>query len=141
MTSKLEKKLSPQLIKLIKIFAWTFVGLATTVYCVFLVLNDLQKIVSICGIFGFVALSYLLSVHKKQVQWNQVILALLIQFIMANFVLKTTIGRHVFQYFGDKVTIFLNFTDNGSRFIFGDLVLQGIFAFKVILICCSTRPQ
>lgn len=128
----IKEKVSPQMIKFVRILWWTFVTLAISVYCVFIVYNDIQKLVSLGGVFTFLAIGFILSAHRNHIQWNQIAWALLIQFALANFVLKTAIGKQVFQFLGDKVTTFLNFTDKGSKFIFGDaLINSGIFAFKV----------
>lgn len=120
------------MIKLVKIMTWTFVALAISAYCAFIIYNDVQKLVSLGGVFAFLSICYALSVHRDSIQWNQIAWALLIQFAMANFVLKTCFGKQVFQFLGDKVTTFLNFSDKGSRFLFGEaLIRESIFAFKV----------
>ena len=41
-------------------------------------------------------------------------------------------GRQVFQCLGDKMTTFLGFTENGSSFVYGFLIEEGVFMFKVL---------
>ena len=58
---------------------------------------------------------------------------------MGAIILKWPTGRNAFQCAGDKVSIFLGYTDAGSNFVFrglvkGDYFPYGIFAFKVIII-------
>jgi len=66
-----------------------------------------------------------------------------LQFALALFVLKTDVGKAVFQWLGGLVTMLLEFTKEGSSFVFGSLVtnvapdgsalnLGFIFAFQVL---------
>ena len=89
-----------------------------------------------------------MSEHRRHVNWNQVLWGLSLQFLLALFVLRTKFGKELFKCFGDKVTEFLGFTDDGSSFLFGYLVhgnlanvtihdvnmqltVPAVFAFKV----------
>lgn len=56
-----------------------------------------------------------------------------LQFILGLVILRSPLGRAVFQCAGDKVSTFLAFTDEGSTFVFGKLVSKDhIFAFQVM---------
>jgi pyrimidine nucleoside transport protein len=53
-----------------------------------------------------------------------------LQFVFGLVILRWSVGKEIFTCFGDKVSIFLQFTDNGTVFIFDYLVsgqLQGNF--------------
>ncbi len=63
-----------------------------------------------------------------------------LQFIFGLIVLRWELGRQVIQCLGDKITIFLDYSNEGSGFIYGYLVtdknmagivLGSVFAFKV----------
>lgn len=42
-------------------------------------------------------------------------------------------GRKIFSCIGDKVATFLGFTDEGSRFVFGNTIIdEGVFAFAIL---------
>lgn len=43
-------------------------------------------------------------------------------------------GRSIFKCFGDKIKTFLDYTDNGSEFAYGNLIInvESVFAFRVI---------
>jgi CNT family concentrative nucleoside transporter len=55
-----------------------------------------------------------------------------LQLIFAILILKTAPGLAVFKFLGDMVTQFLNFSDAGAKFIFGDNFAEHFIAFKVL---------
>lgn len=72
--------------------------------------------------------------------WRQVMWGVALQFIFGLAVLRWDLGREVVQCLADKVTLFLDYTNEGSGFVYGFLVtdqnssgiaLGTIFAFKV----------
>ena len=78
----------------------------------------------------FIDLSLILIL---QVDWRPVVWGFGLQFVFGLLILRTDPGRVFFKWLGDRVTIFLSFSDYGARFIFGDLVSPRYFAFKVCL--------
>ena len=102
----------------------------------------MERLVAIFGLFVLVAIAYLLSVHKKQVNTKTVTYGLGLQFLMAILVLGIpSLGfegplRMLFYSANEIVISILNFTNEGSRFIFGDLLdaktFGFIFAFQVL---------
>ena len=54
-----------------------------------------------------------------------------LQFIFGILILRTKVGFEVFDFLGDLVNTFLNFTDAGASFVFGELFTNHYFAFKV----------
>ncbi len=102
----------------------------------------MERLTSLMGLIFFFALAYSLSSHrsslnKRVIGWGiglQLILALLILGVPA-------LGfdgplRFLFDFANDAVRAILAYTDEGSRFIFGDLIDQEksgfIFAFRVL---------
>lgn len=57
---------------------------------------------------------------------------ILIQYILGVFILRLEFGYKLFQYLGHQVSTFLDYTDNGSRLVFGNSFADHFFAFKVI---------
>lgn len=55
-----------------------------------------------------------------------------LQFVFGLIILRWTTGRQIFQCLGDKITTFLQYTDQGSSFVYGQLIKDGIFMFKVL---------
>ncbi len=76
------------------------------------------------GILGFVLIlgvAYLLSNNRKAINYRTVGMGLLIQVLLAVFILKTPVGKAIFEWLGKAVTKVLSFSDEGSRFVFGIL--------------------
>lgn len=59
---------------------------------------------------------------------------LYIQFIFGLITIRWSVGRSIFQCLGNKVATFLSYTDAGSSFVYGDMLIgAGVFAFKVCI--------
>lgn len=92
------------------------------------------------GIIGILALpmiAYALSLDRRRIRWRPVIGGVLLQFIFALLVLKTRAGEEVFRFLGRGVARVLDFTNEGSRFIFGWLIVEPgsdklVFAVQVL---------
>src|SRR6185369_9637439 len=67
------------------------------------------------------ALAYCLSSARRAIDYRTVAWGLSLQFLFALIVLKTEVGRVVFQVLGGVITKLLNFTYVGSSFVFGPL--------------------
>jgi CNT family concentrative nucleoside transporter len=81
------------------------------------------------GIVVLLAIAFLLSRNKKQVDWKLVAIGLLLQIIIAVCVLKVPLIRNGFDYLGQGVVKFLGFAMIGAQFLFGDLA-KNSFAVK-----------
>ena len=55
----------------------------------------------------------------------------LIQFILGVILMRVEFGYRLFRFFGDQVTTFLAFTNNGSELVFGEKYIDHSFAFQV----------
>jgi CNT family concentrative nucleoside transporter len=78
------------------------------------------------------ALAWLMSEHKNRVNFRIVWAGLLLQFVLAIFILKTSIGTAIFQNIGDFFTSILGFVDAGTSLVFGEEYVHHFFAFKVL---------
>ena len=54
-----------------------------------------------------------------------------LQFIFALLVLRTSWGYEAFKWLGDRVQEFLEYSDAGAEFVFGENFEEHFFAFKV----------
>lgn len=68
-----------------------------------------------------------------QIKWQPVVVGFLFQFILGILCIRWEVGRKIFQCFGEKVESLLGFTDEGSSFVYGDLLInkESVFAFRV----------
>jgi concentrative nucleoside transporter, CNT family len=92
----------------------------------------MERLISVFGLAVFVGLSYAFSVDRRAVKWSPVLWGIALQLIFAILILKTAPGLAVFKFLGDVVTQFLNFSDAGAKFIFGDNFAEHFIAFKVL---------
>jgi len=92
----------------------------------------MERLISVFGLAVFVGLSYAFSVDRRAVKWSPVLWGIALQLIFAILILKTAPGLAVFKFLGDVVTQFLNFSDAGAKFIFGDNFAEHFLAFKVL---------
>lgn len=77
------------------------------------------------GIFGIVfilGLSFLLSNNKKAINYQLVWKGLLLQLILAFFILKSDTGSAIFNFIARVITRVLDFANAGGEFVFGGLV-------------------
>lgn len=102
------------------------------------------------GMAGIIGLAYLFSNNRKEVNWRLVGVGLLIQFVLAVFILKgdpmsqywDPLGwpKAFFSWVSSFFVIVLDFTTEGAEFIFGDLAhspgtensMGSFFAFQVL---------
>jgi CNT family concentrative nucleoside transporter len=79
------------------------------------------RIQPVAGLAVILALAYCLSSARRSIDYRTVGWGLALQFLFALIVLKTNVGRLVFQTLGGYITKLLNFTYVGSAFVFGPL--------------------
>jgi len=88
--------------------------------------------VSLLGLLALLAIAFLMSNNRRAINWRTVITGTLLQFVFALMILKTPWGKALFLWLNDAVTGFLDFSDQGARFVFGDDFAHHLFAFKVL---------
>jgi CNT family concentrative nucleoside transporter len=79
------------------------------------------RVQPVAGLALILALAYCLSSSRRSIDYRTVAWGLGLQLAFALVVLKTGIGRAVFQSAGDAITRILNFSVIGSDFVFGPL--------------------
>lgn len=88
--------------------------------------------ISVLGMAVMLGIAWALSNNRKAIRWRIVLLGTLFQVAFALLILKTPWGRLFFLQASEAVTAFLDYTDAGSRFIFGEGFTEHLFAFKVL---------
>jgi len=81
-----------------------------------------QRLMGLVGIATMIALAYAMSFNRKAINWKLVASGFGLQAVFGVVVLKTEMGRLVFQKVGDAITGLLGFQEQGARFVFGNLV-------------------
>ncbi|XP_071826551.1 solute carrier family 28 member 3-like [Apostichopus japonicus] len=95
-------------------------------------LENPKQLVSAGGLVVLILITYVTSKYPRQVKWRPVLWGCALQFIFGLVILRTQVGFRAFQWLGDVVQIFLDFSDEGAKFVFGDSYQDHFFAFKVL---------
>lgn len=93
----------------------------------------LRGILGITILLGFL---YLMSSNRKAIDWKLVMIALGMQILFGIAVLKIKFVSQLFDWIGKGFVAVLNYTKEGSVFVFGDLLdassVGFIFAFQIL---------
>lgn len=104
----------------------------------------MERFTGLLGILIILGISFLLSNNRKAINYRLVGSGLLLQLLLAVFILKVEIGQRIFAGIGSAVTKLLSFSDAGASFVFGPLVTKElmdtafgkghdfIFFFKIV---------
>ncbi|NWU45511.1 S28A1 protein, partial [Hylia prasina] len=91
-----------------------------------------EQLISLGGFCFLVLFLFACSKHHGAVSWRAVLWGLGLEFLLALFVLRTTPGIQAFQWLGDQIQYFLGYTTAGSSFVFGNTLIEEIFAFQAL---------
>ncbi len=96
------------------------------------------RAISLFGILAFIGVAFLLSTNRKRIDWKVVGWGVGLQLAFALIILKMPGGKWVFEVATTAVTKLLEFTNEGSKFVFANFgsgemmpALQN-FAFGVL---------
>jgi len=104
----------------------------------------MERFTGLLGIVLILGVAFLMSNNRKAINYRTVGVGLLLQVVLAVFILKTEIGQLLFQWLGDGINTLLGQADKGALFVFGSLVDRNlmtkafgpgndyIFFFKVV---------
>lgn len=81
----------------------------------------MHRLIGILGLVTLLLICYVISTDRKRIDWRLVFSGLVLQFVFALIILKTNIGREFFSVMNDAVVKFLDFSQEGSSFVFGNL--------------------
>jgi concentrative nucleoside transporter, CNT family len=84
------------------------------------------RLVSLLGMVTLLLIGWLLSVDRRAVPWRIIIWGLGLQMTFAIIILKTPVGEVVFASINAAVVALLGFTEQGARFLFGNLVVNAV---------------
>ncbi len=83
----------------------------------------MERLISLLGLFVFMGIGWLMSNNRRKINWRTVIFGVLLQFSFALLILRTGVGRFVFEGARAVITRLLSFTDYGASFLFGNLYM------------------
>jgi len=90
----------------------------------------------VLGMFVLLIIAWVFSTNRRAIVWRTVIIGLAIQLILAISILYVPFVRVSFEFVGKIFVKILDFTKEGSTFLFGSLMdvdkLGSIFAFQIL---------
>ena len=89
------------------------------------------------GIIGLIGICYFFSQNRRKINWQIVFKGILIQLVFAILILKVGPVQSLFESISNIFLAILNFTKDGSIFLFGDTLVNdnsfgAIFAFQIL---------
>ncbi len=79
------------------------------------------RFTGVIGIVVILGLAYLWSNNRKAINYRLVITGIILQILLAIFILKVPIGQDIFAWLGKAINKLLDFSKEGGLFVFGDL--------------------
>ncbi len=97
----------------------------------------MQILNGLLGIVAIIAILFLLSSSRKNINWRTIGMALVLQLSFAFLVIKVATVKSAFQFLSGFFVRLLSFTQAGSEFLFGSLITNidsfgFIFVFQVL---------
>ncbi|WP_432665561.1 NupC/NupG family nucleoside CNT transporter [Wukongibacter baidiensis] len=89
----------------------------------------MDKLISLIGLMVMIGIAYLVSDNKKAVNWKLVGIGVAMQLVFGLLILKWAPGQSLFNVLNDLVTKLLDFTKEGTAFLFGNMLDVESFGF------------
>lgn len=87
------------------------------------------------GLLFLIMVAFLFSSNRRGIDWKLVGIGVLLQVIFGLLITKVDFVNQLFNYVSTGFVVFLGFSSDGARFLFGDLAGDSfgfIFAFQVL---------
>jgi CNT family concentrative nucleoside transporter len=94
--------------------------------------DGVERLVSLLGLLVILALAWLFSENRRKMNFRLIASGLVLQFLVAVALLRTTPGQVFFRGAQDFFARLISFSNAGSAFVFGDLVARKPFALSVL---------
>jgi len=94
--------------------------------------DDPIRFISLLGQVVLTFICWLGSWRRTEVNWRPVIWGLVLQWILALFILRTDPGYDSFDWISEQAKIFLEYSEVGALFVFGDAMYHHYFAMVVL---------
>lgn len=89
------------------------------------------KLVSVLGVSVFVGVAWGLSLDRRRFPWRAVLWGLALQFGLAVLILKTALGRRLFEVARDAFVKLIGFAGEGAGLVFGPLAKPDVLSAKL----------
>jgi len=89
------------------------------------------NLISLLGLVVMIALAWACSLNRRRFPWRTVAAGLVLQFLFALFILKTTAGESTFRHAQSAFTVLQDCATKGADLVFGPLAKQGLLDEKL----------
>lgn len=96
----------------------------------------MERFISAFGLVVMIGIAYAFSNNRKKINWRLIISGVLLQVFFGLIILKTSAGQNFFEGARGFFTSILNYTNEGSEFLFGPLTnvpKTGFIFFVMVL--------
>ena len=76
-----------------------------------------NRAISLLGLLVFIGVLWLTSRNRRAIQWHTVIVGMLMQLVIALFVLRTRVGYDIFEFISGLARSLLGFAGRGTAFL------------------------
>lgn len=83
--------------------------------------NFFTSLKSIIGVFTLLLVAFMVSKEKKHINYELIMWGFILQLALGFFVLNTYVGQEIFKSISYFMIKLLDFTHEGTNFVFGDL--------------------
>lgn len=97
-------------------------------------------LIGLLGVIFAIAVAYLFSNQKKNINYKAIGVLLVLQVIVTLFMLKTTIGTKIIEVVSNGVSKVISYGYEGIDFVVGGLIPEGVsvFFFNVLMVIIFT---
>lgn len=92
----------------------------------------MERVIPFFGIIVLLLVCWALSQSRNKQNIKTIVVGMVLQFVFAILILKTSPGRQFFEYSNAFFSKLLSFSDAGSQMIFGEGFKEHFFAFSVL---------
>jgi CNT family concentrative nucleoside transporter len=85
-----------------------------------------ERFIGLLGIALIFGIAFLLSNNRRAINYRLIGTGLLLQIILAVFILKVPVGKQIFGWLAKAIEKVLHFSGDGADFVFGPLVRQSV---------------
>uniref|UniRef100_A0A182TTA4 Sodium/nucleoside cotransporter n=1 Tax=Anopheles melas TaxID=34690 RepID=A0A182TTA4_9DIPT len=121
-------------LRAVKLSLGAIVLLGLAIFLYFDTRNDTIRLMPLTGMVVMLALSFLVSKHRRSINYRPVCAGLFVQALLGLICIRWDVGRAIFSCIGAKVDTFLSYSSVGAGFVYGDALINqyAVFAFAVL---------
>ena len=87
----------------------------------------MDRLIGILGIFSILCIAYLFSNNRKKIDFKLILWGISLQIFFAVLILKVPGGKSIFDIIDSIIKKILEFSVDGSKFLFGNLANEDMF--------------